>query len=67
MTVMTVISSMGDVATRPGQGVVNFTLLGRILRLRQMELPRSEFVDDYPLKVAIERRVRQELYPCSND
>ena len=56
------VSAPGDIATRPGAGLINWKLYGRILAHRQLELEYPAPSDDFITALAIEQKVAKELY-----
>ena len=56
------INAPGDIATRPGAGVINWKLYGRVLMHRQLELDYAATNDDFITALAIEQKVAKELY-----
>ena len=60
----TLVAAVGDIATRPGMGILNFAHFGRVLKHRQLEMDYEPIAaDDFVTAIAIERRVSQSLYP----
>jgi hypothetical protein len=56
-------ASPSDVSARPGNGVFDWTLFGRVLMHRRLELEYPPIEDNVPQRLAIERMVARELYP----